>query len=131
MRLLLRLILNRYVLSILVLLVLLFDYKVISLYQSKFSIITFDEPPMVDVYAYYELPLDVIGVNWIEVRIDQGFIYHKSVEATAVNQTLIANPIISPLSYLIAFLVAWFFPFKWFINLGKSNKKKQLKTEKK
>ncbi len=131
MRLLLRLILNRYVLSLLILLVLLFDFKVISLYQSEFSIITFDEPPIVEPYAYYELPLEMIGIQWIEVRIDQGFIYHIPVEVTLVEEALISNPVISPLYYLIALLVAWFFPFKWFINLGKPNKKKQLKQEKK
>ncbi len=131
MRLLLRLILNRYVLSLLVLTVLLFDFKVISLYQSEFSIITFDETPEVEPYAYYELPLDMFDIHWIKVTIHEGFIHHQPIIEELVDESLISNPVFSPLHYLIAFLVAWLFPFKWFINLGKNKQKKESKPTKK
>ncbi|HEY8405295.1 MAG TPA: hypothetical protein VIK67_00320 [Acholeplasma sp.] len=129
--LLLRMIFNKYVLSVLILFMLLFDYKIISLYHQEFSIFSFSEVPAeAETYGYYEVQLDVFGIHWLEVKIHEGKIYQIPVEETAVDQTMVENPIIPAYGYLIMFVVAWIFPFKWIFKKSKKKKNKDKNKDK-
>ncbi|WP_162146811.1 hypothetical protein [Acholeplasma granularum] len=125
MKFILKLILNRFILSILIFFVFALDFNMLKLMPTQMY--SYNRPPASAISsAYYEIELGAPKI-YIEITYDENNIYlvPKSELSSHLTTDDLDQPLIAWYYYAFTLALVNIIPFNWFTRTKKSNKKQR------